>query len=52
MRVWLLVYDRRPDPTTGRRDLRPLLTTEYRQARIWYLDQATLALYLRHDPAA
>ncbi|GGQ42848.1 glycosyltransferase family 39 protein [Couchioplanes azureus] len=50
-RVWLLAYDRPPDPATGRPDLRPLLATEYRQARIWYLDHATLALYVHRDAA-
>lgn len=51
-RVWLLVTARRPDPTTGRPDLGPLLRTEYQRTRIWYLDTATLALYVRRDATA
>ena len=51
-RVWLLVTARRPDPTTGRHDLGPLLRTEYQRTRIWYLDNATLALYVRRDATA
>jgi mannosyltransferase len=51
-RVWLVVHHQRRDATTGRRDLRPLLTGEYRQARMWHLNRTTLALYVRRDRAA
>ena len=51
-RVWLLVYGRHADPTTRRRDLRPALRSEYRKSQVWYVNRATLALYVRRDAAA
>jgi mannosyltransferase len=51
-RVWLLVYGRHADPTSGRRDLRATLRSEYRRSQVWHLNRTTLALYVRRDAAA
>ena len=44
-RVWLLLDDRRADPTTGQPALRPLLRTRYERVGLWYPNGATVALY-------
>lgn len=50
-RLWLFVYGRHPDPTAGRPNLRPVLHNGFRQAGIWYVHHATLALFIRHTTA-
>lgn len=46
-RLWLLVFGTYQDPLTVRPDLRPIVRTHFRRARIWYLHRETLALYVR-----
>jgi mannosyltransferase len=50
-RIWLVLYGRRTDPLTGRRDLKVLLTTRFRRTGRWTAKNATLALYVRNDQA-
>jgi mannosyltransferase len=44
-RIWLVVYGRRADPSTSRRDLAPLLRTRFQRTGLWNAKGATLALY-------
>lgn len=46
-RIWLVVYARRADPVTARRDLIPLLRGRYQRIRLWTAERATMALYVR-----
>jgi mannosyltransferase len=46
-RLWLVTYGHRTDPTTARRDLRPLLQRRYRRTRLWQVKGGTMALYTR-----
>jgi mannosyltransferase len=46
-RIWLVVYARRADPATARRDLIPLLRGRYQRIRLWTAERATMALYVR-----
>jgi hypothetical protein len=45
-RVWLVVYGRRADPLTDRKDLAASLTTRFRRAGVWRAKAATLGLYI------
>jgi mannosyltransferase len=44
-RVWLVVYGRRADPLTGRKDLAADLATRFRRVGVWRAKAATVGLY-------
>jgi mannosyltransferase len=50
-RIWVLLAGVQDDPTTVRGDLTPLLRGEYRRIQLWHVKRATLALFIRRDPA-
>jgi mannosyltransferase len=45
-RVWLVVYGRRADPLTGRKDLAASLATRFRRVGVWRAKAATVGLYI------
>jgi mannosyltransferase len=51
-RLWLVLYGRRADPLTGRRDLAAMVRTRFQRAGRWTVKGGTLALYLRSTASA
>ena len=48
-RIWLLVGGWHSDPTTVRKQLRPLLRLDYTRVQLWHVKWATLALFRRRS---
>jgi mannosyltransferase len=46
-RIWPVVFGRRADPVTGRRDLAAFLRNQFRRAGVWPVARGTLALSIR-----
>ncbi|WP_229072838.1 glycosyltransferase family 39 protein [Actinoplanes sp. DH11] len=46
-RIWIVVGDRRADPVTARKTIRPLLAAGWERAGFWQVKRATVALYER-----